>query len=147
MKLSLSDLKYSLVTGLAGSIFFLPGEVELTIQLCSAITVGTLGIKSRVKYKHSETVPQQLKVRCLALGHYFTVMKERMGMFYSPKLGFMLSSTLSTVFPKQPIWNVGCSVHPPSAASVIYLTYDMWNAKAVTGASFCLVVVFFSFIF
>lgn len=73
MKLRLSDLKSFLVAGLAGSIFIVPGEVELTTQVFSDITVGSLGIKSRVKYRHSETVPQQLKVRCLALGHYFTV--------------------------------------------------------------------------
>lgn len=69
MKLKLSDLKFSLVTGLAGCyIFIVLSEVELTIQLFRDITVGSLGIKPRVKHRHSETVPQQLKAGCLALG-------------------------------------------------------------------------------
>lgn len=100
MKLRLSDLKSSLVIGLSGSVFILSGETEFTIQLFSDITVGRLGIKSRVKYRHSKTVPQQLKVRCLALGHYFTVMKGRMGKFHAPQIGFILSNTLGKVFPK-----------------------------------------------
>lgn len=56
MKLKLSDLKSSLVTGLAGcSVFIVPGEVEPTIQLFSDMTGGSLGIQSGVKYRHSET--------------------------------------------------------------------------------------------
>ena len=69
MKLRLSELKSSLVTGLAGcSIFTVPDEVELTVQLFSDIRVESLRIKPRVKYRLSENVPQQLKVRCLAKG-------------------------------------------------------------------------------
>lgn len=69
-----------------------------------------------------------------------------MGKFYLHKLGFVLPSTLSIVFPKEPAGKVGCSAHPPVAALVMYLPYDVWNAKAVQGVSFLLLVLAF-FIF
>lgn len=118
-------------------------ERLLSIQLFSSITVGSLRIKSRVKYRHSETVPQQLKVRCLAWGHYFTVVKKRMGKFYAPKLGsiqntqYSFSKTAHTkywVFSSSSlgcfgyisdIWYVECKSSPRS--KFFFFLAVFWN--------------------